>query len=181
MKIAKQYDWLSLMIDAPKMIKEAIKLGKLNTNEIAGPKSNPEILALAKEAGVSDIYKSDELAWCAVVMCVIVLRSGREITFKSWDRLRAISFLKFGVKVKVPMFGDVLVFSRPGGNHVGLYVAEDNECYHVAGGNQSNQFNVTRIKKNRLTEARRPVYVNQPLSVKRIYVDPIGGLSENEA
>lgn len=181
MKISSKYNWLSSVIDAPKMVQEAIKLGKLDTTEIAGKKSNPEILALAKEAGVSDIYTSDEMAWCAVAHCVLVLRSSREVPFKGYDRLRAKSFLKFGVKVDVPMFGDTLVFGREGGFHVGLYVAEDDDCFHVAGGNQGNQYSVVRIKKDRLIEARRPIYKNQPISVKRIFVDAIGSPSLNEA
>jgi len=180
-KISLRYNWLGFVAEAPRMIQEAVKLGKLDTTEYAGIKSNPEIMALAKEAGVADIYTSDETAWCAVAMCVLVIRSKREVPFKSWDRLRAASFLKYGVKASVPMFGDILVFTRSGGNHVGLYVAEDDECYHVAGGNQSNQFSVARILKSRLSGARRPQYINQPKSVKRVFVDAIGGLSENES
>ena len=30
---------------------------------------------------------------------------------------------------------------RQGGGHVALYIGEDNECYHCAGGNQSDKSN----------------------------------------
>lgn len=181
MRISNNYAWLGNVPDAPLMMKEAVRIGKLNTNEIPGPKSNPEILNFAETAGVRNIYKNDDTAWCAVVMVAICMVTQKSVPFEGYDRLRAKSFLKFGVKAPVPMFGDVLVFTRSGGGHVGMYVGEDDACYHVVGGNQSNQFNVTRIAKDRLTEARRPVYRNQPKSVKRIYLAATGTVSKNEA
>jgi len=181
-KISAQYDWLGDIADAPKMIKEAVSIGRLNTNEVKGPKSNAEIMALAKEAGVSDIYKSDETAWCAVAMVAIALRAGKKVPFKGYDRLRAKSFLTFGSAIAVPEFGDVLVFTRDGGGHVGLYVGEDDNYYHVAGGNQSNQFSIVRIAKSRLSGARRPDYsIGKPASVKRVFLTATGAVSENEA
>ncbi|WP_447951336.1 hypothetical protein [Chryseobacterium koreense] len=181
MRISNQYNWLGFVVDAPLMIKEAVRIGKLNTNEIPGPQSNQEIMKLAEIAGVKDIYKSDETAWCAVAMCAICILTYKTLPFTGWDRLRAKSFLQFGVKAPVPMFGDVLVFTRSGGGHVGMYVGEDTSCYHVVGGNQSNQFNVIRIAKDRLTEARRPKYINQPKSVKKVYLAATGMVSQNEA
>ncbi len=180
MRISNDYAWLGSVSDAPLMIKEAVRIGKLNTNEIPGPKSNLEILKLAEIAGVRNIYTNDDTAWCAVAMCAICVLANKEIPFSAFDRLRAKSFLRFGKKASAPMFGDVLVFTRTGGAHVGLYVGEDKDCYHIAGGNQSNQFNVIRIIKSRLTEARRPNYINQPKSVKKVFLSPIGAVSENE-
>lgn len=181
MRISNDYAWLGNIPDLPLMIKEAVRIGKLNTNEIAGPKSNPEILKFAATAGVSNIYKSDETAWCAVVMTAICITANKEVPFTSYDRLRAKSFLNFGVAVKEPVLGDVLVFTRTGGGHVGMYVGEDKDCYHVVGGNQSNQFNVTRIAKNRLSGARRPKYNVMPKSAKKYYLQPTGKVSLNEA
>jgi cell wall-associated NlpC family hydrolase len=37
------------------------------------------------------------------------------------------------------MLGDVLVFRRGGGGHVALYVGEDEEAFHVLGGNQADR------------------------------------------
>lgn len=179
--IHTKYQWLFQAKDLPRMVQEAIKIGKLNTSEIPGPKSNPEIMALAAEAGVADIYKSDETAWCAVAICAIAVRAGKVLPFTGFNRLRAVSFRKFGSPVVVAMLGDVLVFERPGGYHVGLYIGEDESCYHVAGGNQSNQFNITRIEKNRLLEARRPQYNVTPITVKRIILTGGGVVSNNES
>lgn len=181
MKISSKYNWLGRIEGLPKMVQEAIKLGKLDTTEIPGSKSNPEILALAKEAGVDKIYKSDETAWCAVAQVALALRAGKEILFKNYDRLRAISFTNFGSLVLVPMMGDTLVFKRDGGYHVGIYIAEDDTCYHVAGGNQSNQYSIVRIEKKRLLQARRPEYkIGIPASVKRYFLDSLGTVSLNE-
>jgi len=182
MKITSKYDWLGRIDGLPKMVIEAIALGKLDTTEVPGAKSNPEIMALAKEAGVADIYTSDEIAWCAVAHTAIALRAGKNVPFTGVARLRAASFGKFGKETGVPMLGDTLVFHRDGGYHVGLYIAEDKECYHVAGGNQGNQYSITRVKKIRLMAARRPEYsAGVPASVKRIYVSAEGVVSENEA
>ena len=181
MRISNQYAWLDKVTDAPLMMKEAIRIGKLNTNEIPGPKSNPEILKMAEIAGVRSIYKNDDVAWCAVAMCAIAILANKDVPFTGYDRLRAASFLKFGIAVTQPMFGDVLVFTRTGGGHVGLYIGEDNECYHVAGGNQSNQFNVIRIAKNRLSGARRPKYNVMPKSVQKRFLSASGIISKNEA
>lgn len=182
MKISSRYNWLAYVTGLPKMVVEAIRIGKLDTTEVAGPKSNPEIMAMALAAGVGDIYKSDETAWCAVAHCAIALRAGKEVSFKGYDRLRAKSFMKFGTPVDVPMMGDTLVFNRPGGYHVGLYIAEDSDCYHVAGGNQGNQYSIVRIDKDRLVYAGRPEYkIGTPAAVRRFFVDGIGQPSSNEA
>lgn len=179
--ISNKYNWLYQETDLPKMVQEGLKIGKLNTNEIPGSKSNPVILQLAKEAGVSNIYTNDDTAWCAVAQTAIALLAGKEVPFKDYDRLRAKSFVKFGKKVKEPMMGDTLVFTRTGGGHVGLYIGEDDLCYHVMGGNQSNQYNIIRLEKTRLTEARRPIYNVQPASVKKRFIEASGSISQNEA
>lgn len=183
MKLPDQYKWLLSIPVLPKMVQEGIKLMQLNTKEIPGAKSNPVIMQLAIDAGVADIYKNDDTAWCAVAHSAIAIRSGKEVPFKGYDRLRAASFLKFGNEVINPVLGDTLVFTRKGGGHVGLYIAEDETAYHVMGGNQSNSFNITRIAKNRLSGVRRPVYkTGTPSSAVKRYVAPNGmQLSQNEA
>lgn len=179
-RISNQYAWLGALLNAPLMIKEAVRIGKLNTNEIPGVKSNPEIMKLAEIAEVRHIYKNDDIAWCAVAQTAICLLANKEVPFTGYDRLRAKSFLKFGIPVSEPMLGDVMVFSRTGGGHVGMYIGEDKDCYHIAGGNQSNQFNIIRIAKNRLTATRRPKYKVMPKSVKKYYLEPLGEISQNE-
>ncbi|WP_221932286.1 C40 family peptidase [Flavobacterium zepuense] len=179
--IAAKYQWVAQIPDLPKMVAEAFRLGKLNTTEIPGAKSNPVIMSLAKEAEVANIFTGDEVAWCAVAHTVLALRADKPVLFKGYARLRAASFLEFGQMISVPCLGDTLVFKREGGYHVGLYIGEDTTHYHVAGGNQSNQYNITRIDKKRLLQARRPYYTTGvPKSVKRLFLNATGEISKNE-
>ncbi len=79
------------------------------------------------------------------------------------------------------MLGDVLIFARNGGGHVGLYAGEDDDAWHTLGGNQSDAVNIKRIAKGRLYAARRPAYRAQPANVRRIRLAANGVLSANEA
>jgi len=63
-----------------------------------------------------------------------------------------------------------------------MYVGEDDEAYHVLGGNQSDQVMIKRIAKSRLLGVRRcPWRVNQPSNVRVVRLAAGGALSHNEA
>lgn len=80
------------------------------------------------------------------------------------------------------MLGDILVFTRNGGGHVGLYVGETSNSYYVLGGNQSDRINITRIAKSRLHSIQRPEYkIKMPDSAKKYFYTEQGTLSTNEA
>ena len=68
-----------------------------------------------------------------------------------------------------------------GGGHVGIYIAEDKDCYHVLGGNQSDAVTITRISKKRCFGIRRPKYNSQPEAVAQYLVSASGEVSKNEA
>ena len=57
---------------------------------------------------------------------------------------------QWGRELIAPRLGCILVFTRAGGGHVGLYLGEDATHFHILGGNQSNSVSVTRIGKDRL-------------------------------
>ena len=154
-------------------------LDKLGLQEIPGPLSNPEIIMMARVAGVSNQYNNDDIAWCGLFIAYVVISSGRKpVEGPLWAR----NWAKWGVAADTPKLGDILVFERQGGGgHVGLYIAEDNEGFYVLGGNQSNSVSITRIKKSRLLAARRPEYKLAPDSVKKYFLDASGSFSENEA
>lgn len=162
----------------PRVIQEALKL--LGTKEVSGDGNNPTILEWAKEVGgwEAGYYTKDSIPWCGLFAAVVAKRAGKEIP-KNY--LRALSWATFGEDVNKPALGDVLTFVRNGGGHVGFYIAEDDECYHVLGGNQSDSVSITRIKKSRLYEARRPKYNVRPWTVQVYKVDARGEVSENEA
>ena len=162
--------------NAPKVLVEAFKL--IGIKELLGKDNNPKIIAWAKELGLEKIYTSDEVAWCGLFVSKVVSKAGFEVVK---NPLWALNWSNFGTKQKIAMLGDVLVFKREGGGHVGFYVAEDNTCYHVLGGNQSDSVSITRIQKSRCVGIRRCNWkVSQPKEVKQYFVEANGIISTNE-
>jgi uncharacterized protein (TIGR02594 family) len=162
---------------SPKILVEAVKL--LGTKEVVGKVHNPVILGWAKELGLSKVYTNDEIPWCGLAVGYAVHKAGLEVVDKP---LWALSWAKWGNEVKEPMLGDILTFKRDGGGHVGIYVGEDKDCYHVLGGNQGNAMSVTRILKTRLYQARRTKWkVAQPANVRKVELSAKGTISKNEA
>ncbi|MBU3661193.1 MAG: TIGR02594 family protein [Flavobacteriales bacterium] len=161
---------------SPKVIAEAVKL--IGTKEIVGKQHNQTILDWAEDLGLKTIYTNDEIPWCGLFVAHVVKQAGFEVVNKP---LWALSWSNWGQAVTTPMFGDVLTFKRNGGGHVGFYVGEDETCYHVLGGNQSNAVNVIRIEKKRLHKARRCQWkVAQPEAVKVVKLSAKGTISKNE-
>lgn len=169
------YSWLS-QETAPKILVEAVKL--IGTKETIGKANNPIILEWAKDLKLDKIYTNDEIPWCGLFIAYVVKKAGKEVTK---NPLYALNWSSWGNAVDVPKLGDILTFKRNGGGHVGIYVGEDSECYHVLGGNQSDAVNVARIVKTRLFKARRtPWSIAQPKQVRQIFLDPKGKVSTNE-
>lgn len=177
LKLPKKYQWL-LQQSVPWMVQRALEL--YGTTEIKGRKHNQVIMDWAKEIGgkVKRVYYADEVPWCGLFIAVVAQRAKKEVVK---DPLWALNWGTFGKFVKQPGLGDVLAFRRKSGGHVGLYIGEDANYYHVLGGNQSNTVNITRIAKSRLYQARRPNYNKQPASVRKIVLGASGPVSTNEA
>ena len=140
--------------------------------ETPGTANTPEIMSWAKEFGASGYYKLDSIPWCGLYACVPMGRAGYRnliprdpLAAKSWN----------GVGVSVPkgmeMFMDVLVFSRPGGNHVGYYIAENKTHFLVYGGNTADSVGFAWIEKTRLQYAGRIAYNNQPKAIKKYFLE----------
>jgi hypothetical protein len=115
-------------------------------------------------------------------MAVVAKRSSKQVVK---DPLWALNWGTFGKYTDTAMLSDVLVFIRKtnegkNAGHVGLYIGEDNDCYHVLGGNQSDKVCITRIEKSRLYAARRPNYNIQPSNVRVIKLNNNGIISRNE-
>lgn len=174
-----RYQWLNHM-NPPVMLREMLKLYGLK--EVKGKEHNPVIIGFAKEIGgeIASWYDTDEKPWCGLVMGIAAKRAGWPVP-KGFAVLRALEWAKWGLPAQ-PMLSAVMVFEREGGGHVGLYIGEDDECYHILGGNQSNAVNITRIAKDRLVAARLPRWrYKKPDSVKKITLGKIGIVSRNEA
>jgi uncharacterized protein (TIGR02594 family) len=180
MKLEKKYNYLNTVPGQPWLIREALK--EYGTKEIVGPKHNKSIMEWADEIGgwEGTYYDKDEIPWCGLFVAIICKRAKKDIA-KGF--LGAKNWNKWGNEVNVGEegLGDVLVFSRNGGGHVGFYVAEDTTHYHVLGGNQSNSVNITRIDKTRLFGIRRAEYNIQPTGVIKVILDADGIISTNES
>lgn len=173
------YDYLKLE-KSPKILTQALKL--IGTKEIVGAIHNEKIMSWADELDIEKIYTSDEIAWCGLFIAYVAKLAGLDINMTAREALWALNWNKFGTRQKIAMLGDVLTFSRKSGGHVGLYVGEDDVCYHILGGNQSNMVNITRIEKTRLSQIRRTTWkVAQPDNVRVIKVNSNGFISKNEA
>lgn len=171
-----KYDYLQNE-KSPQLLVQAVKM--MGVKEVVGSNHNPEILRWAKVVGLERVYKADEIPWCGLAMAYAAHMAGVQVVK---DPLWALNWAKYGTKVAEPMLGDIVTFKRDGGGHVGIYVGEDKDCYHVLGGNQSNSMNVTRIKKERLFQARRTTWkVAQPSNVRKIHLNADGIISTNEA
>jgi uncharacterized protein (TIGR02594 family) len=179
------YAWLLAEPAPPRMTAEAIKL--FGTLETPGSRSNPVILDWAREIGgaegatayeqwVVDFYKDDGIPWCGLAAGIVAHRAGKKLPPKF---LSALAWRDFGTSVDVPMLGDIMVKARDGGGHVTQYIGEDATHFHCIGGNQSDAFNIARYPKTIDWDFRRPIYINQPASVRRVILAaggaPVGG------
>lgn len=180
------YAWLAKE-PGPRLLTEALSL--YGVVETPGRASNRTILDWAEEVGgaVDDVYKADDIPWCGLFAAVVAKRAGWEVQMPRAP-LWALSWAGFGQEARPrPMLGDVLVFVRrtaagARAGHVGFYVGEDREAFHVLGGNQSDAVNIQRIARARLYAARRPAWrVAQPDNVRPVQLSARGRLSSNEA
>lgn len=179
-KLPKAYEWLSNE-PGPRILQQALKT--YGVVETPGPRSTPEILAWAQRTGLDRIYQDDSTAWCGLWMAYTALESGWDIGFT--NPLGARQWLQWGRAVSTPELGNVLVFwrgKRDGWQgHVGMYVGEDNEAYHVLGGNQADAVSIKRLGRDRLLGAREcPWRVTKPANVRRVRLAATGALSSNE-
>lgn len=176
--LPKEYTWLHNEM-APRLLVEAIDL--FGVREIPGAQSNPTIIQWAKNLGgwMASWFKNDDIPWCGLFVAECCRRAGLPVVK---EPLRALAWKDWGFPAGTPMLGDVLVFAREGGGHVGIYVGEDRDCYHVLGGNQGNAVSITRIVKARLVCARRtPWKIAEPKTVRVVKLAAGGAISTNEA
>ncbi len=144
----KTYDKAPELPKEPVWMREARRF--VGQKEIPGPKSNPVIMGWAKRFGgwIANYFSDDDIPWCGLFIGHVIATTLPKEPLPA-NPLGALQWRKFGKETPASL-GAILVFSRSGGGHVGIYVGEDKSHYHVLGGNQSNMVNVTRIDKSRL-------------------------------
>jgi len=103
-----------------------------------------------------------ETEWCAAFVNAILRREGIEGSDSvSEYPLTARSFLSWGMAVKEPKSGDVIIFPRgePWQGHVGFYVrtalVDGIEQYVILGGNQNNSVSVDYYPASKAIGIRR--------------------------
>lgn len=128
----------------------------LGVREVSGGGSNRQILDWAKDLDVA--YSGDDVPWCGLFVGHCIGSTLPDENLPA-SLLSARSWLKFG-RPCAPTKGCILVFWRgePQGSkgHVGFYAGEDEECFYVLGGNQSDRVSIARVAKARLLDTRFP-------------------------
>jgi uncharacterized protein (TIGR02594 family) len=177
--LPKDFMWINEFHLLPRMLEEGLM--EMGCRETLGVKNNPIIIGWAKEIGgkVENVYKADSIPWCGLFMGVCAHRAGWKLPK---DPLWALNWGSFGDYAEDPKFGDVLVFIRNGGGHVGMYIGETPTTYWVYGGNQSDEVGFAQLAKNRLYTSRQPNWKRfPPQSRRKHYLDIDGAISTNEA
>ncbi|WP_411037696.1 TIGR02594 family protein [Shinella sp. BYT-45] len=154
----------------------------MGLREIAGKGSNATIMSWAKRLGgwVASFFTDDDIPWCGLAVAAWIAITLPKEALPA-NPLGALNWKKFGIGLSTPALGAVLVFTRSGGGHVGLYVGEDNTHFHVLGGNQSNSVSITRIEKGRLVAVRWPSTGGNPAG-GRVHLSSKGvPVTRNEA
>lgn len=169
-QIPESYRWLLGVGTLPKIVTAALQY--YGVAEKAGAGNNPIIMEWARDLGLA--YYEDKTPWCGLFMARAATDSGRT---PPKDPLWALNWAKFGKEGGQPDLGDILVFTRNGGGHVGIYVGEDDQNYHVLGGNQGDRVCFLGYDRNRLYTVRQPVYRLKPASAKPYKLAPSGAVA----
>lgn len=139
----------------------AAAIALIGTKEIVGKEDSPIIMGWAKELEIEKgYYSNDEVPWCGLAMGKVFKDAGL-ILLAPVKRLMlwALNWAKVGSRVKgIRKVGDLATFKRPTGGHVALIIAEDARNYFTLGGNQSNEFGITKIAKDRVYSVTRIEY-----------------------
>ena len=125
----------------------------LGTKETPGRNFNPVIKKWFAYAGHKEVT-DDVTPWCAAFANLVERAQGR----KGTGKLNARSFLNYGVAVKEPQPGDILVFTRGNNSwqgHVTFYVATEGSNYMCVGGNQGDKVCYRLYPKHALLGIRR--------------------------
>lgn len=146
-------------------------------------KNSTDIKNWVKKMGPDWFYKAfnptlNSGAWCGV----FVANSLNEVGIKPpTNYMRASEWNNWGVQLKDPVVGAIVVFTREGGGHVGFVVGKTSDGHlAVLGGNQSNKVTVAKFDKSRVTSYRWPNGV--PISTETLAVVETGtNFSTNEA
>lgn len=148
----------------------------LGTEEEPGSGDNPEIIKWARGLGLINDYNHDSIPWCGLFAAHVASEAGFDVPDAP---LWALSWKNWGKKSD-EAYGALVVFKRNGGGHVGFLVGQDDDYYHVLGGNQSDSVCITKIDKSRCVGIRWPDGVDEKLKKELPHQDLDVSISTNE-
>ena len=130
-------------------------LSHYGLSEVSGRQSNPEILEFFYELDYDWVNDDSAISWCSAMLSYYAKKCGYEYH----KQLNARGWLKMPIVVLKPELGDVVILWRNDPNswegHVGLFVNWTPTKVYLAGGNQSNQINITAYPRDRIIGIRR--------------------------
>jgi uncharacterized protein (TIGR02594 family) len=140
----------------------------IGTAEVPGPEANPTIVGwikrFAKNLKSKLALNSDETAWCAVFVSMVLTECG----YRGTDHALASSYIKWGKPSKIEP-GIVIVLKRikdgsdprtgsRAGYHVGILHSFGKHYIGLVGGNQSNEVRLSWFPRSKyqVVAMRRP-------------------------
>lgn len=199
--IPSRYNYLLKAPGATALVNEFLDL--LGTVEGEGGTNNPTILRWADEVvkavktpyteWAADWYNSDAIAWCGLAQAVACVRaSTAKNRLPPKNYLSALAWAAYGVPVQWRgreglrlneiLVGDIAVFVRNGGGHVGTVVGitTDGKNLLILGGNQDNRVSIAQKPVSRLYAVRRPPYKVRPAGARHVRVTSTGIVDNKE-
>ena len=128
---------------------------ELGVREVPGSGNNPRVVDYFADAAHPEI-KRDSVYWCAAFVGAMLKRAGIEPS----GSLMARSYLNWGIELKEPRVGCIVVFKRgaPPSGHVAFYLGGS---IKVLGGNQSDAVTIATYRRSSLLGFRWPKGVKQ--------------------
>ena len=131
-----------------------IALAEEGTAEYPGPESNQRILEYIASTTYPDPEEQDDsrVPWCSCFVNWCVEQAGLPGTKSA----AASSWREWGEELEYGEEGCVVVMTRPGGNHVGFYMNENDYGVLVLGGNQGDRVSRAWFSWDRITNFKWP-------------------------
>lgn len=142
---------------------------EIGVKEVPGPGDSKSIIDYAKDAGVYGAVNNDDVPWCAAFVGAMLKRCDIQGSGKA----NAKSYLDWGVSLRGPVLGCIVVLNRPPVSwqgHVGFYVGRPAAGkIRILGGNQANMVCEADFDAKRLNQYRWPT----ALPIQPRWVGPI--------
>lgn len=149
-----------------------LKLQSEGFKEIPGPESNQKILEWSRVAAKYPWMNDDSTTpWCGIGLAGVFYDIGMKQTIPE-GAAAAISWLNCGEPCEAKR-GAVVVFPRPGGNHVAVILAVKGEILECIGCNQNNAITTTNFYRSSARGYRWPKGAKDVSMTETKQVDPM--------